>query len=351
MLFFIFTERTVADIDILHKEDTFVETAVMKKAISCLEEKRFVVLVGVQGSGKSRNSLELLGHYRNQDYNVIKLDDLLEFKQVVNIDDKYIVVIDDVFGKTNCKFYEELHSNSLDYIKTCIDRGQIKVVFTMRHSIKSSCKNIIWRHRLFNGANFLDLKSDEFSMTVSEKQDCLVKYCRYNQINSVTFESINSFASLEDNPCLGYPEICFLFTSNSMFTERGIFFFKHPIDSLCEEIVKMREEGLTDERSRLQYTIFVYILLQGNLINSFDLNLQAITSTMTDIFGTAQRLTLPVTKDCLKSLNRCYLHEDNAGVITFQHRIIFESILMSCSAIDHGIIMSCLDFDFILEMV
>ena len=337
----------------------------MTRGLSCLEEKGFIVLVGVRGSGKSRNSLELLRHYKKQDCHVIKLDDLIDFKQVVNIDNKYIVVIDDVFGKTNCKFNEELHSDSLDYVKTCIDRGQIKVVFTMRHSIKSSCKNIICSHRLFNDADFLDLNSFQFAMSILEKQECLVKYCRLNHIEvllnsepetdsdlSLTWKSISSIISLGDNPCLGYPEICVLFTSNSMFRKRGISFFKHPIDFLCEEIVKMREEGQTNERSRLQYTILVYILLQqDDLINSFDLNLQAITSTMTDVFGTAQKLTLPVTKDCLKSLNRCYLHEDHAGVITFQHRIIFESILMSCSDIDHGIIMPYLDFDFILEMV
>lgn len=371
MLFFIFTERTLADIDILHKEDTFVKTAVMEKAISCLEEKRFVVLVGVKGSGKSRNSLELLRHYKKQDYHVIKLDDLIEFKQVVNIKDKYIVVIDDVFGKTNCKFSEELHSDSLNYVMTCINSGQIKVVFTMRHSIKSSCKNIICRCRLFKDADFLDLNSFQFAMTALEKRECLLQYCRYNHIDvlssssaslnsepetdsdlSLTSKSINSIIWLDDNPCLGYPEICVLFTSNSMFRKRGISFFKHPIDFLYEDIMKMRSEGQTNERSRLQYTILVYILLQqGDLVISFDLDLQAIASTMMDIFGTAQKLTLAVTKDCLKSLNGCYLHEDHVGVITFQHRIIFESILMSCSDMAHDIIIPCLNFDSILEMV
>lgn len=367
LLFFIFAERTLADIDKLHQEDTFVKTAVVRKALFCLYEKRFVVLVGVQGSGKSRNSLELLRHYKKQDYHVIKLGDLIEFKQVVNIDDKYVVVIDDVFGKNFFKFNEELHSDSLDYIKTCIDRGQIKIVLTMRNSIKSSCKNIICRHRLFKDANFLDLNSDEFSMTVSEKKKCLRKYCRYNHIDvlsslsaslnsepkpdpglSMTLKSIKKIALLDYNPCLGYPEICFLFTSNSMFTRRGISFFKHPIDFLYDDIMKMRQ---TNERSRLQYTILVYILLQGNLVNSFELDLQAIALTMTIIFGTSQKLTNTVTKDCLKSLNSFYLRENCDDVTTFQHRIIFESVLMSCSDIDHSIIIPCFDFDFILEMV
>jgi hypothetical protein len=129
----------------------------------------------------------------------------------------------------------------------------------------------------------------------------------------MTLESIKSIALLDDNPCISYPEICVLFTSNSMYRKRGISFFKHPIDFLYEDIMKMRSE----ECSRLQYTILVYILLQqDDLVNSFDLDLQAIASTMMNIFGTSLILSRTVTKDCLKSLNCCYLQENHSGVIT-----------------------------------
>jgi hypothetical protein len=87
-------------------------------------------LTGIPGIGKSRNSLELLRTFctENQGYSAIWLQRISEWSELINADDNLIVLIDDVFGRTNITFDGNEDLKPLDKIYSTIQKGTVKVI-------------------------------------------------------------------------------------------------------------------------------------------------------------------------------------------------------------------------------
>ena len=91
-------------------------------------------MTGIPGIGKSRNSLELLHTFctENQGYSAIWLQKISEWSELINADDNLIVLIDDVFGRTNITFDGKEDLKLFDIIYSTIQKGTVKVILTMR---------------------------------------------------------------------------------------------------------------------------------------------------------------------------------------------------------------------------
>jgi hypothetical protein len=75
--------------------------------------------------------LELLHRYstRFRNYRCIQLYNLSDWLDVLSMEDKYIVFLDDVFGKTNLIYSDNTDNKHMDTILTYVQNGQVKALY------------------------------------------------------------------------------------------------------------------------------------------------------------------------------------------------------------------------------
>lgn len=321
--------------------------------------------------------LELLHRYstRFRNYRCIQLNNLSDWLDVLSIEDMYIVFLDDVFGKTNLIYNENTDYKHMDTILTYVQNGQVKVIITMRENIKHMCNRLFLSHRLFKNIPDLNLGSDAFGMNKTEKRCCLLKYFERNNIEEteevgkenclrtpclnqsetiyIHTKTINNIVDLKSSPLIGFPESCYLFTSNRGFTRQGLSFFKHANEILCQDIDDIRRQGYTCYNARMDSTVLVYVLVRGDYLSLKYLDLDLIRRLMNSLYATGvTHIALHDVEDSVKRLTRNFLktkYDHTPDVFAFQHRTIFEAVILSCRNVDPRVIIASMDVDFIVE--
>ncbi|CAC5366438.1 unnamed protein product [Mytilus coruscus] len=357
------------------KEGTFVETPAVQACIKLLETNSLLVLTGAAGTGKSRNSLEILHQFRikHPEYETIKLTDLHDFTDIVTTEEKLVILFEDIFGRTNTRFAENTDVQIIDRIHACTIKGNIKTILTVRDTIRLSCDWLFTSHKIFHGKCEVDLSSKTFKITKPEKELLLLKYFfahnfRLLELNepenyfeetildrqvTATVNRVTLHNIVETEPLLGFPEACSLFTGNRKLTRLGLSFFKHPSKYLYEEIEKLRINGSDNRQDSMTYVTLVYIFLNEDSLDPEDIDGEKCLEILESCYGiSCKKIPTCQIIDAANGMLGRYLifHFDN-GTYHFQHQTIFESILISYSRIDTGLILSRLSFDFIREMV
>ena len=333
-------------------------------------------MTGIPGIGKSRNSLELLHTFctENQGYSAIWLQRISEWSELINADDNLIVLIDDVIGRTNITFDGNEDLKLLDIIYSTIQKGTVKVILTMRNTIKLALSDVVDSHRMLKDVNFLDISSDRLQMTTEEKKECLLNHCKKNNIRELkaftqetncddiaildpevpvylNWEDIPDIVEINVCPLLGFPESCYLFASNRKFTRQGVAFFKHPTQTLCDEISNIRTLGKHDDSKALEYAILVYIMLNGDCFGLLKIHCEKIKQVIESIYDPSSiKLTTMKIKKCVRLLMGRYLKLKEDNMVCFQHRTIFESVLLSFKDDDPELVIPLLDKDCLLEL-
>lgn len=353
-------------------EDTFVETHVMSIAISELEDKGMLVITGTAGTGKSRNSLEILRKFSagHDKYCGIKMNNISDWFEIINENDCLIVLIDDIFGRSNCIFNAE-DEKVFDSMHSMIFKRCVKVIITMRNTIQTDpqVSDIIGRQRLFKQSRFIDLSSAEFKLNKAQKRECLLKYCEMNKIRisytkqhledrhildlsvpiCLSEREVYEIANTDINPLMGYPESCYLFASNREFTRLGAGFFKHPTKSLCNEIEGLRNGGNNDHVKALEYAILVYMALGEDLLDLHDMNISKINKVH-ELLYHKKECTVKIIRRSVGRLTKRYLKTNPDGTYSFQHRSILEGVLLSYKDIETEPLIPLLHIDFIMEI-
>lgn len=374
-----YTEITEATVHACANEGTFVFTNTVTDAMDNLLKFGIALITGHPGTGKTRMGLELLHRYstRFRNYRCIQLQNLSDWLDVLSIEDKYIVFLDDVFGKTNFIYSENTDNKHMDTILTYVQNGQVKVIITMRENIKHMCNRLFLSHRLFKNIPDFNLGSDTFGMNKNEKRRCLLNYFERNNIEEteeagkenclqtsclnqsetiyIHTKTINNIVDMKFSPLIGFPESCYLFTSNRRFTRQGLSFFKHANEILCQDIADIREQGYTCYDARMDYTVLVYVLVRGDYLSLkyLDLDLPVIRRLMTSFYATRETpIGLHDVEDSVKRLTPNFLktkYDHTPDVFAFQHRTIFEAVILSCHTIDPDLMIEFMDVDFIIE--
>lgn len=378
-IIYIFSELsllTSAAVKIHSEEATFVQTSAIPAILKSLNEMGCVLITGPPGSGKSRFAMETLFRYcdQNNHYTMVNLPNISDWHDVININDNCIVLCDDIFGKTNSFYNEDIHSKYVEAVYTCVKTGHVKVILTMRDNIKRRCSTVISKHRLLCNDTFVDLSSAKFQMSHVEKRKCLLNYLKkygvhetsdrqeenydtasYNlkETSFIHSSTINCIIENKSNSIIDFPQICYMFTSNRAFLKQGLAFFKHANKILCENITDMKKKQSTDEChfNRMDFTILTSVLLNWDRIDVENLNLEQIKNVSLSIFGQQENLLTRhgVIESVNRLLNGNYLKKDRNSYC-FQHRTILEAVFLSCHGIDTASMVQMMDFPFIVEM-
>ncbi|CAG2229497.1 unnamed protein product [Mytilus edulis] len=124
------------------KEDTFVMTKAVKDGLLLLKQNGVLLITGHAGTGKSRISRHILHMVcsKNKTYKCLKLNTLEELENMIRREEHAMVLLDDIFGETNCIYNREKDIPILDKVHAYVCQGNIKVIITIRDTVKRQCQ-------------------------------------------------------------------------------------------------------------------------------------------------------------------------------------------------------------------
>ncbi|XP_071177408.1 uncharacterized protein [Mytilus edulis] len=352
------------------REDTFVITKAVADSISLLKQNGVLLITGYAGTGKSRISRHVLHMYCTDDmsYNCIKLNALDEWEDMVSRDGNVVVLLDDIFGETNCIYSREKDTPIIDKVYAHVCKGNIKVIITIRDTVKGQCQEVFDSHRLFK-FDCIDLSSDRYKLSWNEKACVLEKYMNivrqsdfvgdagFVDCNGVTIlKKDEALKIINESPVKGFPLAIYQFVNNAKYFQLGSIFFDRPTMAMLEEMNEIRCKGKNHWKYMLQYAVMVYTAIHENCIypdEGWDRG--QVEKIINAIYGKTIKLKNCDIPDAVTELKGSYLviktHKRSYG---FHHQTLQESVILSFAQIDEGNmenIIPLLSWSFFLKMV
>ncbi|XP_048243699.1 uncharacterized protein LOC124125868 isoform X2 [Haliotis rufescens] len=304
---------------------THAEGAAYKRLL----EQGCVVIRGRSGSGKSHMGYTLLQRASKQfPRTPVKISSPDEWnylpkssnpKSDVTID-KYIVMIDDIFGSTNLIQHNlDQWRQKFDLVWPQVESGQIWLVITTRPEIITLAGSSFHRYNIFTSSGSILLDEKLHCLTKDEKLDFLDKLCgKY-----IAYEERIGIAKTDT--ALGFPQCCIYFASHKHIQERGLVFFLNPFEFIKQEIdsVKRSQRG--------SYCVLLMVLaydgwLPKGLVKTISPP-EEFTSRCKQMMKASGLKEEPNMKDILQSLCGVYLVSDGTGY-QFSHRSIHDVLFV-----------------------
>ncbi|CAG2208806.1 unnamed protein product [Mytilus edulis] len=162
------------------EEDTFVETNAVRKCVDWMDRKDVFVIIGGEGSGKSRIGLEILRQFglTDEDFDLLKVIDFLQVMDIITDERKTVMLLDGVLPTKRCSYKNFNIDHTLDLLHARLCKGDVKFIFTLDSSNSNFFKGLLASHRLFENCCKIDLSSDRFSMKEGEKATLLFNFCK-----------------------------------------------------------------------------------------------------------------------------------------------------------------------------
>ncbi|VDI14226.1 Hypothetical predicted protein [Mytilus galloprovincialis] len=361
---------TKALIDEDLREDTFVVTSVVSDGLLLLKENGVLLITGHAGTGKSRTGRYVLHMFCTGDtsYKCIKLNTLNEWEDMVSREYNVVVLLDDIFGETNCIYNREKDKPILDKVYAYVCKGNIKVIITIRDTVKRQCQELFDDHRLFK-FDIIDLSSDKYKLNSKEKETILSKYMKTvrksEHIKSKGFVDCHGVLILKsdevriiihENPIKGFPLVIYQFVHNDKYFYLGRKFFDSPTESILEEVRTIRRKGEDQKKFMIQYAVMVYTSINGNCIKPDDSSCVLDIAEIIDaIYGEPIKLKKFHIADAVMELKGSYLiNIPNQRFYELHHPTLQESVIISFAQVDEenmNKIIPLISWSFFLKIV
>ncbi|VDI40777.1 Hypothetical predicted protein [Mytilus galloprovincialis] len=287
-----------------HVEDeTFVKTYALEKGRSVLKEENLLFLLAKGGSGKTQIARRLASIYKDEGYVPLFFSDkdVIKYRDLISLDEKHVVIVEDLFGRINVDFYEDDHRNILDILSNCLKKSShLKMIFTIRNDPKCE-ENILTKHNIFHKKCILNLDND---LKLSDKERILILLshmkcnsiipCKspvkvdiwfdYNPIPCCSSECSADVIKLSNGSTqictdilytccmcdtfLGFPETCRMFCSDETLTFLGMAYFHNTNKSLVDKINALFSKSFDTLSCRYQYCVLVYTALKCNFLDN-----------------------------------------------------------------------------------
>ncbi|CAG2228804.1 TNNI3K [Mytilus edulis] len=352
------------------REDTFVVTKVVSDGLLLLKQNGVLLITGHAGTGKSRTGRHVLHIFCTGDtlYKCIKLNTLSEWEGMVNSEDNVVVLLDDIFGETNCIYNREKDTPILDKVHAYVCKGNIKVIITIRDTVKRQCQELFDNHRLFK-FDIIDLSSNKYKLNLNEKEMILTKYMqtvrKSEYIKSKGFVDCNGDLILKsaevriiihENPVKGFPLVIYQFVHNDKYFYLGRKFFDSPTEAILEEVRAIRRKGEEHRKFMIQYAVMVYTAINENCINPDDSScVLEITEIIDAIYGATMKLKKFHIADAVMELKASYLiNIPNKRAYELHHPTLQESVIISFAQVDEenmNKIIPLISWSFFLKIV
>lgn len=262
------------------KDNSYVKTAPEEKAMKSLENNGFVVIVGREGTGKSKISMQLASFFEQKGYHPFAVDQKsLKTTQTADLKSTRVMFIID-----HSVYNPNELGQILDQLPEASDISHAKIIFTCRH-LQPSTRNILQRYNLYNDKALLELDK---ILTVDEKKNILGVHMKVNNItqskDTELFDILKSklFVLSEDviteiiktEPFWGFPLMASKFCSQIENLKKGEKYFTHPPKLLVDEIRDLYQSALKNKESELikEYLNLILVYLASNKGQCFDVS-------------------------------------------------------------------------------
>ncbi|CAC5392906.1 unnamed protein product [Mytilus coruscus] len=352
------------------REGTFVTTKALTDGFLLLKQNGVLLITGHAGTGKSRMGRQLLHLFCTKDtsYKCIKLNSLEEWEDMVSLEDKVVVLIDDIFGETNCIYNREKDTPILDKVHAYVRKDNIKVIVTIRKTVKQQCQEVFDNHRLLK-FELIDLSSKKYVLSWEEKHTILANYMKTvrqsDYADNIGFVNHNGDTILEQDDVLaiqwyntvrGFPLAVYQFVNNDNYFYLGGNFFDRPTEAILEEINEIRRKGEEHRKFMIQYAVLVFTEINENYIKPDDCsNVAEVAKIIDAIYGETIKLKKCNISDAVIELQGSYLiNIPNQKSYRFHHPTLQESVILSFAQIDEeniNKILPLISWSFLMKMV
>ncbi|VDI62008.1 Hypothetical predicted protein [Mytilus galloprovincialis] len=361
------------------REGTFVSTKAVTDGLLLLKQNGVLLITGYAGTGKSRIGRHILHMFctENKSLKGIKIT-LAEWDNMTNTKEKndnredraenLVLLLDDIFGETNCIYNREKDTPILDKIHAYVCKGNIKVIITIRDTVKHQCQEVFDSNRLFK-SDFIDLSSKKYVLRREEKHTILTKYMK--TVRQSDFLESKGYVDCKgdlilknkdvwnitsENPVKGFPLVVYQFVNNKKYFKLGSKFFDRPTKAMLVEMNAIRRKGEDDRKFMIQYAVMVYTAINGNCINTDDnSNITEIPKIIDAIYGETIKLKKWHISDAVNELRGSYLiNIPNQRSYKLHHPTLQESVILSFAQIDEeniNNIIPLISWSFFLKMV
>ncbi|XP_071180749.1 uncharacterized protein [Mytilus edulis] len=369
-------EDTKALIEEDVREGTFLATKAVTDGLLLLKQNGVLLITGYAGTGKSRIGRHVLHMFctENKSLKCIKLtlaewDNMSNKKENMdNRADNLVLLLDDIFGETNCIYNREKDTPILDKVHAYVCKGNIKVIITIRDTVKRQCQEVFDSHRLFQ-YDLIDLSSKNYSLNSKEKSAILTKYMKtvhksdfierkgYVDCNGdLILKSDEVWNIICENPVKGFPLVVYQFVHNDKYFKHGSKFFDRPTEAMLEEMNAIRRKGEDHRKFMIQYAVMVYTAINENCIYPEDKTcVKEVLNIIDAIYGEEIEMKKCHILDAVKDLKSSYLvNIPNQRSYKLHHPTLQESVILSFAQIDDehiDKIIPLISWSFFMKMV
>ncbi|XP_046581218.1 serine/threonine-protein phosphatase 6 regulatory ankyrin repeat subunit C-like [Haliotis rubra] len=150
--------------------------------------------------------------------------------------ERYIVMIDDIFGLTN---FSQSHfddwTKEFDIMWPSIESGHIFLILTSRSEITAQCQCRLNKHSLMKNIRHFLIDDGQYALQKKEKEKMLKVIC-HGKFSEKEIEEI-----VKIKTALGFPQVCTFFASSKEVQKKGLSFFKKPNEYVQKEVDALKE--------------------------------------------------------------------------------------------------------------
>ncbi|XP_046543393.1 uncharacterized protein LOC124253630 [Haliotis rubra] len=320
-----------------HDRTEYVSTYAQRSAQTLLTDCGCIFLKGMLGSGKSRLGRRLLEEMSMTDGRTALLLTSADEWSLIPKNDKtdkprsqserYIVMIDDIFGATN---FSQSHfddwTRKFDIMWPSIESGHIFLILTSRSEITAQCQCQLNKHSLMKNIRHFLIDDGQYALQKKEKEKMLKVIC-HGKFSEKEVEEIVKIETV-----LGFPQVCTFFASSREAQRKGLSFFKKPNEYVQQEVDALKESD------GLSYLVLLLVLMSDGHLNATSLDPRKCTSDFKEMVEMMKEYcpNLPTRPSLFgiqkKADSLCggYLKQSQNGY-AFQHQSVYESVFISIS--------------------
>ncbi|XP_071160654.1 uncharacterized protein [Mytilus edulis] len=322
------------------KDDTYFKTSTINIALEILRSFHTLIIVGLEGSGKSSLCLEIAKHYKDMKFTALMISSS-DIKNIIhyirpNKTDLYILDINLKPGQKDllkiCKDY--CKSAKLKFIiTTSLNYGNEEVYLDKFEDKQHVRLDPLCREDkvgiLGNYMTKFKIKSCENSYESNYEDPVVIKNPEmpvniYRRILDNIIDTENTFT--------GFPSACQKFFCNRSLLHLEHRYFNTPPDSVISQINTLRSN--TEVFEKIKYVILVYIMMkERTTLTDLKNDDERLKSICHNIDISYSDLKFFLLKDAAKDLERTYL-KCASNVFEFNHETMSKAVWMSYTDID-----------------
>ena len=255
------------------------------------------------------------------------IHDAKQWHKYVTHESKLIVLVDDIFGKSNLETAKvDEWVRCIEMMQSFIRAGNVHVIITIRRSVKSVSDTLglgVGYSRLFMGDRYLlDLSSKMYDLTQDEKRKLLNAYLSVYPTVSLSAKSQTKLVRSHFIEC-AFQQLVTLFFTIKAFHFKGFDFFKQGISALRNEIEEIRD------KQKLEFIVLVYALTNDGVVDIESVDTEKLEQICTAL-SVNETISISAFRDITEKLSTklcAFLCAVQNGLYEFQHESVREQVL------------------------